>query len=207
VDQEGIVLLGLRSLFGAARNCEVVAEATNAEEAVRLARTQRPDVVVMDADLPGASGVVASQLIRTENPATQIIMFGAAAAPSVIIAAIRAGVRGYLLKRTEPPRLVSAVETLASGGVYIDETILAAVRAWFQAGQPGADPLTRLTQQERRILRRVAEGKTNRVIAGDLGLSEYTVKTYVSAALRKLSLQSRAEAAAFIIRHEVNESG
>jgi two-component system response regulator DevR len=202
VDQDSVVLLGLRSLFGTARNCEVVAETTSGEDAERLARTAHPDVVVMDADLPGTSSVVASERIHADNPTTQIIMFGSLANPTHIVAAIQAGVRGFLLERTEPARLISAVETLASGGVYFDETVLAAVRAWVQAGQPGTDPLARLTPQERRILRQVAEGKTNRTIAAELGLSEYTVKTYVSAALRKLNLTSRAEAAAFIIRHE-----
>ena len=202
VDQQRVVLLGLRAVFGAARNCEVVAEATTAEQAVRESRGQRPDVVVMDADLPGASGVVACQVIRSEIPAAQVIMFGSAPDATIVIAAIRAGARGYLLKRTEPGRLVNAVETVASGGVFFDDALTSAVQEWFQAGQPGSDPIARLTQQERRILRLIASGKTNRAIAVELDLSEYTVKTYVSAALRKLNLTSRAEAAAFIIRHE-----
>lgn len=206
VDQQRVVLLGLRAVFGAARNCEVVAEATTAEHAVRESRVQHPDVVVMDADLPGASGVVACQVIRSESPATQVIMFGTAPDATIVIAAIRAGARGYLLKRTEPARLVNAVETVASGGVFFEEALTSAVQEWFQAGQPGSDPVARLTQQERRILRLIASGKTNRAIALELDLSEYTVKTYVSAALRKLNLTSRAEAAAFIIRHESTAS-
>ena len=202
VDQQRVVLLGLRAVFGAARNCEVVAEATTAEQAVRESRELHPDVVVMDADLPGASGVVACQVIRSENLAEQVVMFGSAPDATIVIAAIRAGARGYLLKRTEPGRLVNAVETVASGGVFFDDPLTSAVQEWFQAGQPGSDPVARLTQQERRILRLIASGKTNRAIALELDLSEYTVKTYVSAALRKLNLTSRAEAAAFIIRHE-----
>ena len=202
VDQQRVVLLGLRAVFGAARNCEVVAEATTAEHAVRDARNLHPDVVVMDADLPGASGVVACQVIRSESPDSQVVMFGTAPDATIVIAAIRAGARGYLLKRTEPARLVNAVETVASGGVFFDDALTSAVQEWFQTGQPGSDPIARLTQQERRILCLIAAGKTNRAIALELDLSEYTVKTYVSSALRKLNLTSRAEAAAFIIRHE-----
>ena len=90
---------------------------------------------------------------------------------------------------------------VAAGGVYLQTEMANAVQEWFRAGQPGSDPLGRLSQQERRILALIAEGKTNRDIAAGLGLSEYTVKTYVSSALSKLGLSSRAQAAAFVVRH------
>jgi DNA-binding NarL/FixJ family response regulator len=131
-----------------------------------------------------------------------IIMFGSAAEAQTVIAAIHAGVRGFLLKRTDPTRLVEAVEIVANAGYFFDEASVNPVMEWFRAGRPSLEPLGRLSQQELRILRRIAEGKTNRDIAALLGLSEYTVKTYVSAALRKLGLSSRAEAAAFITRRE-----
>ena len=119
---------------------------------------------------------------------------------------MHSGAKGYVLKRSDPAQLVAAVEGVAAGDYVFDEEIVAPVLEWFRAGRPTYDPLGRLSQQELRILRRIAEGKTNRDIAAVLGLSEYTVKTYVSAALRKLGLQSRAEAAAFITRREAGST-
>jgi DNA-binding NarL/FixJ family response regulator len=202
VDSQRVVLLGLKALLGAARNCEVIADATTAELAVQHSRALQPEVVVMDADLPGGSGIIAAQRIHAENPRVQVIMFGSVADPNLIIAAMRAAVSGYLLKRADPPRLVEAVELVAGGAVYFEEATIAAVLEWFRAGQPAGDALMRLSQQERNIVRLIADGKTNRDIAEALRLKESTVKTYVSTALRKLGLTSRAEAAAFVIRRE-----
>jgi len=201
VDAERVALLGLAALFGAARNCEVVAQATNAEQAVAQAQDHQPDVVVMDGDLPGGSGIVAAQRIRAQNPVVGVIIFGSVGEPNIVIAAIHAGVQGYLLKRIDPARLVEAVELVAGGSYVFDEALISAIEDWFRAGRPTGGPPP-LSQQERRILRLVAEGKTNRDIADALHLSEYTVKTYVSAALRKLGLASRAQAAAYIVNDE-----
>ncbi len=202
VDTQRVVLLGLATLFGSARNCQVVAEVTTAQQAVDEARARQPEVVIMDADLPDSGGIIASQLIRTDSPKTRVVMLAATTDPEMVVAAIHTGVSGYLLKRTDPARLVEAVETVASGGYFFDDSVTLPVREWLRAGQPSADPVEHLSQQERRILRLIADGKTNRDIALTLSLSEYTVKTYVSAALRKLGMTSRAEAAAFIIRSE-----
>jgi DNA-binding NarL/FixJ family response regulator len=202
VDAQRVVLLGVKALLDAARNCDVIADATSAEQAVEQSRVHQPEVVVMDADLPGGSGIIAAQRIHADNPRVHVIMFGSVAEPHLVIAAIRAGVSGYLLKRSDPPRLVEAVEVVAGGAVYLEDAVTAAVLEWFKAGQPTSDPLERLSQQERNILRLIASGKTNRDIAGAVGLRESTVKTYVSTALRKLGLTSRAEAAAFVTREE-----
>jgi two-component system, NarL family, response regulator DevR len=206
VDTQRVVLLGLATLFGAARNCQVVGEVTTAQQAVEETRARQPEVVLMDADLPGNAGIIASQLILTDSPMTRVIMLATTTDPEMVVTAIHAGVRGYLLKRTDPPRLVEAVEIVAGGGYFFEDAVTQPVLEWLRAGQPAADPVEHLSQQERRILRLIADGKTNRDIAATLSLSEYTVKTYVSAALRKLGLTSRAEAAAFIIRSEASSS-
>jgi DNA-binding NarL/FixJ family response regulator len=202
VDAERVVLLGLTTLFAVARNCQVIAEATTADQAVELSRTLKPEIVILDADLPRGSSLIAAQRINSEAPGTRVIILASTADPQMVIAAIHTGVCGYVLKRTEPSRLVDAVEIVAGGGLYFDDPSTVAVREWFRAGRPVSDVLSRLSHQERRILRLIAVGKTNRDIAGVLSLSEYTVKTYVSSALKKLGLASRAEAAAFIIRRE-----
>jgi two-component system response regulator DevR len=202
VDVQRIFRLGLVSLFTSARHCEVVAEASTAEDAVEQSRVHSPDVVLLDADLPGGSAIAACRQIRSANERVRVMLLASVTDPRLLVSAIHAGASGYLMKRTEPDRVVEAVEIVAADGVYFSPEIVTLVLDWFRAGQPGSDPFERVSQQERRILRLIAEGKTNRDIAAALGLSEYTVKTYVSAALRKLGLSSRAQAAAFMVRYD-----
>jgi DNA-binding NarL/FixJ family response regulator len=117
-----------------------------------------------------------------------------------VVASIMAGAAGYLLKYTDPEQLVRAVEIVARGDSLLDPAVTQTVLSWMQhlGAQPQEDPLASLSEQERRILSLIAEGKTNRQIATALYLSEHTVKTYVSSLLKKLHLTRRAEAAAFI---------
>jgi DNA-binding NarL/FixJ family response regulator len=202
VEVQSISRLGLVSLFTAARHCEVVGEANTAEEAVEQARVTSPDVVIMDADLPAKSVILACQQIRSENEHVRIMLLATNADPRLVVAAIYAGASGYVVKRTEPERLVEAVEIVAADRIYIQQAIATELIDWLRAGQPGVDPLERVSNQERRILKLIADGKTNRTIATEIGLSEYTVKTYVSAVLRKLGLTSRAQAAAWMVRYD-----
>ena len=201
VEQHSLLRLGLVSLYGTARYCHVVGEASSAEDLPRQIREALADVVVMDADLPAGAAIVACAQIRTETPNVGVVLLASMVEPRQVVAAIRAQAGGYVLKNAEPDQLVDAVQIVAAGGVYLQTEMANAVQEWFRAGQPGSDPLGRLSQQERRILALIAEGKTNRDIAAGLGLSEYTVKTYVSSALSKLGLSSRAQAAAFVVRH------
>jgi DNA-binding NarL/FixJ family response regulator len=200
VDAERILRLGLASLLRTARSCQVVGESSSAEQAVELARTLRPDVVIMDADLPGGSGIDACQRIRLALAGVQVLMLASGAQPQTVVAAMHAGASGYVLKRTEPARIIDAVEIVAAGGVYFEPAVATAVLDWMRQGQPAGGAMARLSEQERKILQLIAAGKTNRDIATALELSQHTVKTYVSSALKKLGLASRAEAAAFIVR-------
>jgi two-component system, NarL family, response regulator DevR len=202
VDMQRMVLFGLSTLFRSARNCEVVGEATTAEQAVRLSAMHQPEVVVLDGDFPESGAIVATEQICTHSPTTRVVVRSTALDPPALVAAVHAGASGYVLKRTDPVRLVDAVEVVAEGGYVFDEAVASAMTDWYRAGSPTSEPMERLTQQERRIIRLIADGMTNRDIGSSLGLSEYTVKTYVSSVLRKLGLASRAEAAAFIARSE-----
>src|SRR5438067_12705316 len=188
VEQHTLLRLGLVSLYGTARYCHVVGDASTAEDLPHQARETLADVVVMDADLPAGTAVVACAQIRSETPNVAVVMLASAIEPRQVVAAFHAQAGGYVLKTAEPDRLVDAVHIVAAGGMYLQAEVATAVQEWFRAGQPGSDPLGRLSQQERRILAPITEGKTNRDIAAGLGLSEYTVKTYVSSALSKLGL-------------------
>jgi DNA-binding NarL/FixJ family response regulator len=202
VEPQKILLLGLSSVFVKARHCQVIGEASSGEEAVQESRLKYPDVVVMDADLPDNSAILACQRIHAENERIGVILLASIADPRLVVSAIHAGAMGYLFKTTDPDHMVEAVEIVAGDGMYFPQEIANAVLEWIRAGEPGSNALERLSRQELRIMLLIAQGKTNRTIAAMLGLSEYTVKTYVSSTLRKLGFNSRAQAAAFIVRHQ-----
>jgi two-component system, NarL family, response regulator DevR len=202
VDDHRVVRLGLRTLFETAPQFNVVAEAGTVAEAVTAARRSQPDVVVMDVRLPDGSGVEACREIRSERPRTRVLMLTSYSDEDAVVASIMAGAAGYLLKQTDPERLVEAAEIVAEGGSLLDPAVTQTVLQWMRrlGAQAPTDPLIGLSDQERKILPLLAEGKTNREIAAQLYLSEHTVKTYVSNILQKLHLSRRAEAAAFIAR-------
>jgi DNA-binding NarL/FixJ family response regulator len=202
VDDHRVVRLGLRTLFETVAHFSVVGEAGTVATAIAEARRAQPDVILMDVRLPDGSGVEACREIRSERPRTRVLMLTSYTDEDAVVASIMAGAAGYLLKQTDPERLVEAVEIVARGGSLLDPAITQTVLQWMRrlGAQASDDPLTGLSDQERKILPLLAEGKTNREIAGVLYLSEHTVKTYVSNILQKLHLSRRAEAAAFIAR-------
>jgi DNA-binding NarL/FixJ family response regulator len=202
VDDHKVVRLGLATLFATAPGFDVVGEAGSVAEAVDEARRCAPDVVIMEVRLPDGSGVEVCREIRSERPDTHVLMLTSFADEEAVISSIVAGASGYLLKDTEPERLIEAVECVSRGGSLLDpsvtETVLNRMRRL--ASQGDDDPLACLSEQERNILPLLGEGKTNRQIAAALFLSEHTVKGYVSSILQKLGLARRAEAAAFVAR-------
>jgi DNA-binding NarL/FixJ family response regulator len=202
VDKEKLVRLGLVALLSKFDRFVVVGEASSASEAVAGVRRWQPDVVVMDVRLPDGSGIDACREIRAERPHTQVVFLTAYPDEDDVMAAIMAGAAGYLLKQSDPERLIEAIDVVARGESLLDSAVTRAALARIQrlGGGVDADPLAALTDHERSILPLIAEGKTNREIAAQLNLSEQTVKGYVSSILRKLKLSRRAEAAAFFGR-------
>jgi two-component system response regulator DevR len=200
VDDHEVVRQGLKSLLERRENLEVVAEAGTVAEAVEAAARTQPDVVVMDVRLPDGTGIEACRDIRAERPQTHVLMLTSYADDEAVYAAIIAGAAGYLLKQTRGRELVSAIEAVARGESLLDpsvtSTVLARMREMASGGHK--DKLSELSEQERRILALIAEGKTNREIAGTVYLSEKTVKNYVSTILSKLGMERRAQAAAFL---------
>jgi two-component system response regulator DevR len=204
VEALGVVRLGLVALFGTVRSCEVIAEASSPAEAVSMAGTHLPDVVILDADPVGGAAIDACRQIRSEHPEVRVLMFASRAEAEVIVASIRAGANAFVLKRADAVRLVEAVEAVDAGSVVLDPALTHEVTGWVNGQRDAALPLERLSDQERKILRLIAEGMTNRQIAVAIALSDHTVRTYVSNLLKKLRLTSRSEAAALLVRHEVN---
>jgi two-component system response regulator DevR len=209
VDDHEVVRQGLVALLDRRPGFEVVAQAGSVAESIDQARLHQPDIVVMDVRLPDGSGVEACRAIRDELPGTRVIMLTSFPDDEAVLSAIVAGASGYLLKQIRARDLVSALEAVGRGESLLDpavtERVLERVRR-IAAGDAG-DELSVLTAQERKILMLVAEGKTNKEIAGDVFLSDKTVKNYVSSILSKLNLERRAQAAAFVAKQRSDRGG
>ncbi len=204
VDDHEVVRQGLVALLDRREGFQVVAEAGTVAEAVEMAQRHLPDLVVMDVRLPDGSGIEACREIRSELPATRVVMLTSYPDEEAVLSAIVAGASGYLLKQVRARDLVIALETVGRGGSLLDPAVTEKVleRVRRIATTPYQDELAQLTQQEQRILLLVAEGKTNKEIAAEIFLSDKTVKNYVSSILSKLNLQRRAQAAAFVAKHD-----
>ena len=202
VDDHEVVREGLRTLIGRQKAMSVVGEAATAKEATETAARARPDVVIMDVRLPDGSGIEACRAIRDARPATGVIMLTSYADDDALFAAILAGAAGYLLKDAKGQIVLDAIAAVAQGRSLLDPTVTGKVLERVRKGT-GEDPgLASLTDQERKVLDHVAEGKTNREIGEAMFLSEKTVKNYVSRILDKLGLARRAEAAAYMAKRK-----
>jgi len=202
VDDHKVLRIGLASLFHTVPGIEVVGEAGSAEEAVEVANRTQPDVVLMDVRLPDGDGIDACRAICSERPQTRVLMLTSYPDEDAVIASIMAGAAGYLLKQTDPERLIEAVERVAGGASLLDPEVTRAALEFMRRGttRHADDSLAGLSDQERRILPLIAEGKTNREIGVALSLSPPTVKTYVSSIFQKLHLARRSQAAALVSR-------
>src|SRR6185436_5208754 len=209
VDDHEVVREGLSAMLDRRPGFQVVAEAGTVAEAIEAAKRFQPDLVVMDVRLPDGSGVEACREIRAELPDTRVVMLTSYPDEEAVIAAIIAGASGYLLKQVRARDLVAALEAVGRGESLLDPAVtgkvLERMRRIATSDQP--DELAALTQQERKILALVAEGKTNKEIAADVFLSDKTVKNYVSSILAKLNLERRAQAAAYVAKLKNHSAG
>ncbi len=216
VDDHAMVRQGLRTFMelqdevshgvASALPIEVVGEATNGVEAVRLARHLQPDVVLLDLVMPEMDGIEATPLIIEHSPHSRVIILTSFGEEDNVFPAIRAGAQGYLLKDIAPDDLVQAVRDAYLGQVQLHPEVarklMSAIAAQEEspAGQPAA-PFEELTEREMEVLRLIAGGLNNREIADRLVISVKTVKTHVSSILGKLHLEDRTQAAIYALRH------
>lgn len=207
VDDHEVVRLGLKSLLERYPQFDVVGESASGRDAVEKTGLLRPDVVVMDIRLPGSSGIEACEDIVTRFPATKVIMLTSYAEDEMLFAAIRAGASGYVLKQIGAEDLVRAIEAVGRGDALLDPAVTQRVfQEVRKAGkEEEASAFAHLSQQEKHVLLLVSEGKTNREIAKVLFLGEGTVRNYVSSILSKLSVNNRAEAAAYAVEHNLRD--
>jgi DNA-binding NarL/FixJ family response regulator len=201
VDDHEVVREGLRALLDRREGMHVVGEAGTVAQAVEVALREKPDVIVMDVRLPDGTGVEACREIRAELPETRMIMLTSYADEEAVMASILAGASAYLLKQTRGHQLAEAVERVARGESLLDPQVTMRVLDQVRNAAAGTgEKQPPLTENEQKILKLIAEGKTNKEIASEIYLSDKTVKNYVSSILSKLNLRRRSEAAAYIAR-------
>lgn len=207
VDDHEVVRLGLRSLLEHHPQFEVVGEAGNAKEAVDQVEATRPDIVLMDIRLPGASGIEACEEITRKFSDVRVVMLTSYAEDEMLFSAIRAGASGYILKQIGADDLIRSLEAVGRGEAPLDPAVTQRVFQEVRRAvkEEEASAFANLSQQERHVLLLVSEGKTNREIAKALFLGEGTVRNYVSSILSKLGASNRAEAAAYAVEHNLRE--
>ncbi len=199
-DDHAVVRAGLKDLIESTGEFRVVAEAANVDEAVAAAEKHKPDLAVLDVQMPGGSGVVACREIRSRCPDTNVVMLTAFADEQAFVAAVMAGAAGYLLKRIHGDELLDGLRRAGAGESLLDPDLTERMRVKVEASDRGDPLLSRLSPQERKVLDLIALGKTNREIADEIFLAEKTVKNYVSNMLAKMEMSNRSEAAAYASR-------
>ena len=207
VDDHEVVRLGIISLLEQYSQYEVVAEAKNSKEAVAQVDAFQPDIVLMDIRLPGKSGIDACEEIKLKFPEINVIMLTSYAEDEMLFSAIKAGASGYILKQIDSEGLVKSLDAVSRGEASLDPAVTQRVFQEVRRAvkEEEAASFIELSQQEKMVLKLVAEGRTNREIAHSLYLGEGTVRNYVSSILSKLSVSNRAEAAAYAVQHNLKE--
>jgi two-component system, NarL family, response regulator DevR len=200
VDDHEVVRRGVRDMLESEDDFEVVGEAGTVEEALNRIPATSPDVAVLDVRLPDGSGVDLCRELRSRHPTIACLMLTSFNDDEALFDASVAGAAGYVLKQVKGNTITEAVRQVGAGRSLLDPAMTARVMARLRTG-PSEDPLLAgLSGQERRILDLLADGKTNRQIAGEMFLAEKTVKNYVSNLLNKMGMSRRTEAAVYAVR-------
>ena len=202
-DDHAVVRTGLQHLVGTFDDVELVGAVANGEEAVRLCEEQRPDVVLMDIEMPVLDGVEATRRIGAAHPEVAVVVLTSFSDRDQILRALDAGAVGYLLKDAEPEELQKAVRAAARGEAPLDPR---AGRALLSARSASA-PLEELSDREREVLAMVARGLPNKLIARELSISEKTVKTHLTSVFRTIGVTDRTQAALWAERNGLGPRG
>lgn len=201
VDDSEVVRMGLKTLLESDPSLHLVGEAGSVAAAVDVALQAKPDLVLLDIRLPDGTGFDACRRILEKLPDTRVLILTSVAEETMVDDAIRAGANGYLLKEVNGRVLVQAIHDVAAGKSILDPAITERVLSIIRSNAPGTrSTLDALSPQERRVLALIAEGRTNKEVAAEMGLAEKTVKNYLSTVFEKLHVSRRSQAAALYVQ-------
>ena len=206
-DDHSVTRMGVKVLLECQAHFKIVAEAKSGEEAILKAQETHPDVAVLDIRMPGVSGIEACRQIIKSGEGCKVIMLTAYAEEELLFASIQAGAVGYILKLAGENELVRAVEHVSRGEGFLDSSMIGSVFKTIKKSTQAkhAAQFFALTSREMSVMALVSKGMTNRQIAEKLYLGEGTIRNYVTSVLAKLALANRAEAAAFAVKHKLDE--
>ena len=201
VEDDPMMQLGLKHILNQQPHLTVVAQAVNGNEAVSVALQHQPDIVLMDIDLPGIDGIAAAQQIRAALPHTRILMLTHHSNPTQVMAALSSGAHGYCVKGTNAEQLLLAIATVQEGGSYLDSKIADCVLQNLKTLPDNcANDDIKLTEREMQVLQQLVEGRSNKQIAAQLGMSVHTAKGHVEMILAKFEASDRTHAAVKALR-------
>ncbi|SNY50303.1 response regulator [Paractinoplanes atraurantiacus] len=196
-DDQHLVRAGFRSLLRRDKEIDVVGEASTGDEAVRTARSLKPDVILMDIRMPGLDGIAATKAVLAENPDTKVIILTTFETDEYVFAALAAGASGFLTKEIAPDGLRQAVRVVAAGDALLSPSVTRRVVGQFThrpvAAAKNENRLAVLTDREREVVRMVAAGLSNEEIARELVISPLTAKTHITRAIAKLGVRDRVQ--------------
>lgn len=202
-DDHRMVRQGFRLILQAQEDMDVVGETGNGQEAVDLAQSLKPDVVVMDVTMPEWNGIEATRRIRAAEPLVRVLALSVHRDAVYVRESVRAGAEGYLLKESADSELIAAVRAVARGNSYLSPEVAGAVLKDYR--KHATNPIDLLTSREREVLQHIAEGRTNKEIATVLKLSVYTVDGHRTRIMEKLGLHSVGELVRFAVRNGLVE--
>ncbi len=195
VDDHSVVRYGLKYMLKLGRDIKLAGEGSTADDAVRLAGEEKPDVILLDVRMPGRDGISALEEILKESPGQKVIMLTTSDAEEDVFRSLRLGAKGYVLKDADPETLIEAIRTVAAGGTVFSDEIMRTYET--RAASKG------LSAREKDVIAAVSKGFTNQEIADLLGVSFSTVKIHLKHAFEKLEVSDRAEAIAAAIRRGI----
>ena len=204
VDDHRVVLVGLRTVLHNNKGITVVGEAGSKAAAVRAAKRLKPDIILMDVRLPDGSGIEACREILAGRSATRVIFLTSYADDEFVLAAVRAGAQGYVLKNIDSRLLIRSIRAVSNGRSILNPALTQQALSRIKAGTAQARPVRKpsLTPQEERVLALVAESLTNKEIAATMQLSDKTVKNYLAHIFKKLHIARRTQAATFFVKRQ-----
>jgi DNA-binding NarL/FixJ family response regulator len=200
VDDHPAIRAGLRTLLQDAANVQIVAEAGDGRQALQAIAAHHPRVVLLDVTMPGASGLEVVERVRRDWPEVRVVILSVHAEEEMVIQALRAGAAGYLLKDAGAEELEKAIRRAAEGETYLAPNLAPHVVRYLHRTEQQTDPLAQLTPRQREVLRLIAEGHSNKVIAKKLHISPKTVETHRTQLMERLNIHDIAGLTRFAIR-------